>query len=210
MSSKRTLYFLILQIVLLFQVKSEAALDPLKKMAKELSGPIRKLEKPRVGLLAFPHHDNRTSSGSTIVCERLTTYLATIPGVHVVERRLIVKLLEEQRMQEMGVIEPRTAKKLGQILGVDVIVTGTLIELNDNKVEVNARAIMSETGAIISARRTVITKTWMDRPRLSEPPKAAEPMPEETELRQKENEPIEIGYPAPSGPRGVPWRRRGR
>jgi hypothetical protein len=155
------------------------------------------MEKIRVGLLAFPYHDGRISSGSSIVCERLTTYLVATKGLRVVERRLVQKLLEEQKLNETGVIDPTTARKMGQVLGVDILVTGTLIDLENGNTEVNARALKSDTGEVVSAAHAVIDRTWTVAPRVvrrTPPPPPAEVQPVEKEVPS--DEPIRIGYPA--------------
>jgi curli biogenesis system outer membrane secretion channel CsgG len=137
-------------VALLFLLASSAWAggDPFRRMSKELSAPLLKMKDARVGLLVFPYHDGRLSSGSSIICERLTTSLASTKGIRVVERRLIQKLLEEQKLNETGVIDPKTAQKMGQLLGIDIIVTGTLIDLDHNLTEVNARALMSDTVSV--------------------------------------------------------------
>lgn len=173
---------------------SWAAGDALKRVAKELSRPLLRMENVRIGLLAFPYHDEKLSSGSSIVCERLTTHLVGIKGLRVVERRLIQKLLEEQKLSETGVIDPKTAQLMGQVLGVDVLVTGTLIDLDGGKTEVNARALKSDTGEVVSASHAVIERTWSDAPRRIHRPvkqQAADPAPEPTP-----EEMIRVGYPA--------------
>lgn len=191
-------------LVLLFSMTSTAASaagDPLKKMAKELAKPIQQMNKPVVGFLAFSYPDGTISNGSKIVCERLTTYLASMKKIRVVERELIVKLLEEEHMEETGAIDPSTVKKMGQILGVDILVTGTLINLDNHQVEVNARGLMSDSGIVVATSRAVIQKEWRDQPkRAEETPKVQTP-PSSSEDASDKNEAIEIGYPIPRGPR---------
>jgi hypothetical protein len=70
-----------------------------------------------------------------------------------------------KKMSEIGLIDPDTAKKMGAVLGVDAIVTGTLIDLDNGKTEVNARMIATETGEILSAAQTHVKRTWDDKPR---------------------------------------------
>ncbi len=198
--------------LVLFPVTSMAAGDPLKKMAKELGKSLVQIKGVRVGILAFPHHDGKVSSGSTIVSERLTTYLATTKGIYVVERGLIQKLLEEQHLMDVGVLDSKTAKKLGHVLGVDVIVSGTLIDMGDNKIEVNARGIRSDSGAVVAASQAVIERTWKDR--AHKPGDESREMrieqPEPVKEKPNEEEAIEIGYPASGGGRPGRPARGGR
>lgn len=192
--------YILFTMVSLLPVQTSAANDLFRKMAKELSRSVGKKSAARIGILAFPYHDGRISSGSSIVSERLTTELASQRGMRVVERSLVRKLLEEQRLSETGVIDPGTAKEMGKILGIDMIVTGTLIELNDEKTEVNARLLKADTGEVISASRATIQTSWNDRPRIAQPFQTrsrTRDVPEED--KSAENEAIRIGIPGRGG-----------
>jgi hypothetical protein len=156
------------------------------------------MDKVRVGLLAFPYHDGRISSGSSIVCERLTTHLVSAKKLRVVERRLVQKLLEEQKLNETGVIDQATAKEMGRVLGVDILITGTLIDLAGDRTEVNARALKSDTGEVIAASNAVIERIWTDTPRRPERVfnRAPEPDKEDHSEKKSDEEPMRVGYPA--------------
>lgn len=191
-------------LCLLLPVTVFAISDPLKKVARNFSKVIKKMDKKAtVGLLAFPYHDGRVSSGSSIVSERLTSHMAAIKGLRVVERNLITKIMEEQRLSETGVIDPDTAQKLGKILGVDVIVTGTLIDLGEDRTEINARGLLADTGEVIAADWIIIDRTWKDRPRSlrARPPKKRLPATVESDPAEDEedDDPIRIGYPSRGG-----------
>jgi len=198
-------------LFLSFLLLSSGALgarDPLKKMANSIGKSIRHKDKPRVALLAFPYHDGRVSSGSSIVSERLTTYLVGFKGLRVIERRLISSLLKEQRLMETGVLDRRTAKQIGKVLGVDIIITGTLIDLDEKKTEVNARGVLADTGEVIVASRAIMKRSWKDRPRIVRPPGHEDETKQEVkEEKNPENDLIEIGYPVPRRSYGG---RRGR
>ena len=68
------------------------------------------MKKPTVGILTFPYHDGKISSGSTILSERLTTYMADVKTVRVIERSLLKKVLEEQHLAETGAIDASAAQ----------------------------------------------------------------------------------------------------
>ena len=197
--------FLILMFVVLTS-PLHASSDPLEKVGRDLGKSLRHLNKPRVCLLAFANPDGRISVGSKVVCERLTTYMSTMKHFQIIERLLMEKLLEEQHIENTGIIDPNTVKKIGKVLGVDVIITGTLIELENNKIEINARALTSDTGAVLSASRAVINKEWKETARKSTGAATSAPEPEAEEDSRFKEKPIEIGYPAPH-PVPPRWRR---
>jgi TolB-like protein len=157
---------------------SNAQASSLKAVAKTLAKGILGLKNKRVAVLSFPYNEGTTSSGSSIVAEHLTTLLVERKGVQVVERSLIHKVLSEMKLENSGAIDPSSTQKIGSMLGVDAIVTGTLLDLDNNETEVNARLIETQTGAILAAATTRVDRTWKDMP--SRPPEASQSSEDET------------------------------
>jgi len=166
-SLKNSILLNLLWIPLL--VSPTLAKDDISKIAKKLAKGASHLENKKVGILAFPYHNDRISSGSSVVSERLTTRMVNQNKLRVIERRMLRKLLEEKKLSETGVIDQKTAFEMGKVLGVDVIVTGTLIDLDDGRTEVNARLIETKTGEILAASKGYMKRTWADRPRAVKP-----------------------------------------
>ncbi len=181
--------------------------DALRRLARDFGKKLQPLHKPRVALLPFPYHNGKISSGSSILCERLTTYMAETKKVRVIERNLIKKLLEEQHLSETGVVDASAAQKIGKVVGVDVIITGTLNDFGENETELNARALEAASGEVVAAGRVVVEREWQDRPRSPKPIAPIVVQEDEDEERAVPNEAIEIGFP---GGRGGPAPRRGR
>lgn len=75
----------------------------------------------------------------------------------VIERQLLSKLLEENKLTLSGLIDETTAKQIGKILGVDAICSGTITDLG-NTVKINARLISTETGALFAVASVAIIK----------------------------------------------------
>lgn len=176
------------------------ASEPLRRIASRISHDIG-AKHPRVALLSFSYDDDRQSQGSTIVAERLTTLLVSQKKLHVIERHLLTKLLEEQHLSETGAIDPKAAQQIGQVLDVDILVTGTLQDLPERRTQVNARAIDARSGEVVSAASATIDKTWSDRPAGHATVEAPQPDDEASPTDDK----IEVGYAA-----GGPGGRGGR
>jgi TolB-like protein len=138
--------------------------DPLGPVAKHLSKGLSRLKTKRIAVLPFRYHNGDISSGSNYVTEHLTTLMVQRGGAQVVERELLDKALNEIRLGMTGMVDPATAQKLGKVLGVPAIVTGTLIDFEEKLTEVNARVIETETGAILAAETVQIPRTWDDLP----------------------------------------------
>jgi len=167
---------LILGFLLTFIIFPARAADPLESVAKKLSAGIKAKKSPLVAVLNFTYPRGRMSTGSFLVSERLVTYLVQ-DGVPVVERRLISSLLEEKKLRESGVIDPKAMKEIGQVLGVDNIVVGALTDISEESTEVVARAIRIETGEILAAGKAVTERLWSDFPRLPAGAQGKTPLP---------------------------------
>lgn len=93
-----------------------------------------------------------------IAAEWLTTGLVETGRFEVIERRLIKKIVEEQKFGASGMIDSSSAVRLGKVLGVGTVVAGTVMKLDDY-VEINARLLNVETGSIITAEKIKSSKT---------------------------------------------------
>jgi hypothetical protein len=67
-------------------------------------------------------------------------------------------LVQENKLSATGLIDPATAKKLGQIAGVDAIVTGTLTPFGDT-VRLTLKVLDTSTARIVTATTAEIPKT---------------------------------------------------
>lgn len=81
------------------------------------------------------------------MAEELITRLFRVGSFEVIERRLLDKVLDEQKMSASGLLDVEAAQKIGSILGVESIVVGTIIELSST-IRVNARILSSRTGMV--------------------------------------------------------------
>ena len=172
----KTMPKLVSLLALLSFLAASASAEPLEKLARKLEAGLKGQPVKQMAVLSFPYHDGATSSGSTIVQERLTTFLVEGGKVQVVERSLLKKALEEMKLEATGLMDPQTTKELGKVLGVDAVVVGTLNDLSKKKTEINARIILTETGKILTAAQASFSRTWSDEP-VKTPTGPAQPTP---------------------------------
>ena len=83
----------------------------------------------KIAILPFSYLDKRKSEGGSIVSERLTTRIVKLKKYQVIERRALENLIQEQHLETSGAVSAETAKQIGKILGVDAIISGTLLML---------------------------------------------------------------------------------
>jgi TolB-like protein len=107
----------------------------------------RKINK--IALIEFSNLEGSVTGLGKYMAEELTTRLFRTGRFQVVERRLMNKIMEEQKLSATGLVDEKTASKFGRILGADALAIGTIAELNTS-VKINARLIAAETGAVFA------------------------------------------------------------
>lgn len=109
-------------------------------------------EKTKVAVLDFQLQGQqfKDSDMGAIVAEWLITALVKEGRFEVVERRLLQKILGEQKLVMSGVVDDSSATELGRLLGVKIIISGTVMSYQ-NIMEANARIIDVESASIIAA-----------------------------------------------------------
>jgi curli biogenesis system outer membrane secretion channel CsgG len=124
--------------------------------------------KRRIGVVDF---QNKTAYGQgrlgTAASDILVTELVKSGKFIVVERDKLDKIMEEQKLGMTGVIDATTAAKVGKVLGLNAIVTGSISQFGSGtegseylitqsknqvvKCSVDIRVVDAETGQILLA-----------------------------------------------------------
>lgn len=147
----------------LFLTASAAfAADAYNQLAKELSAVAKSASQTKIAIIPFSYVDKRVSDGGSVVSERLTTRIVKLKKFLVIERSLLETVLKEQNLQTSGLVDAETAKQLGKILGVDAVINGTLLDVEDGMVEVNARLIKTDTAEMMTSASVQVKKIWSD------------------------------------------------
>jgi len=115
-----------------------------------------------IAVAGFSYTDGRVSSDGNIVTERFTTELINRRTLRVVERDKIEKVLAELKLQNTGSIDPESAKKVGQMLGADLLVIGGMVELPGKVLELNIRLASVESGEAVAAVTGQVQKNWVN------------------------------------------------
>jgi len=94
----------------------------------------------------------------TIVAEWFITAMVREGRFDVVERRMLEKILGEQKLAMTGIVDASSATQIGKLLGVKVIISGSVMKLKE-VTEINARIIDVESASIIAAENIKSTST---------------------------------------------------
>lgn len=201
--NKKAVFFFLAGNFLIFSCSNLFA-DALQKIAKKISSVSKNLKNKKVAVLPLPYHDGRESKGSTIVSERLITKIVEQKKLEVIERSLLEKVFKELKLQTSGGIDEESAKQIGKVLGVEAIVSGTLIDLGEEEVEINARLIQAETGKILVASSGKVDRFWKDEePKQQESAKSQNKTSQnlaQTNPPQTTTENLAVNQPEPTGP----------
>ncbi len=139
------------------------ASEDIKGMAKAVAAAAAARQVKRVAVVPFTAPRGAGSFSGAVVSERLVIQLLARGELDLVERRFLDKILEEQRLGVFGIMDQDTVKALGKVLGVDAILTGTIVELKGERVEINARLIHAETAQVLAADTVNAAKDWEER-----------------------------------------------
>lgn len=108
---------------------------------------------------AFPHTPIKTAvfrfrsidmpdeSASDNLLEDLQTAMAKTGMFEIVERNEFDRILKELKIQNSGLIDSETAKRLGKLTGAESILVGSLSNRKD-RIVINARLVSTESGRV--------------------------------------------------------------
>ena len=107
--------------------------------------------KTKIAILDFSlQGDGLDVDMGKIVAEWMITALVKDGRFDVVERRLLESIIDEHKLVMTGVVDANSAEELGHLLGVKVIITGSLMKYQ-NVMEANARIIDVKNASIVAA-----------------------------------------------------------
>jgi TolB-like protein len=131
----------------------------IKALATTFADALARASKKTVAVVDFNDLQGNVTELGRYLSEQVSVSLAmTNKGIEVVDRTHLKTLLQEYKLNASGLIDPATARKLGQIAGVEVLVTGTLTPLGDS-VQLAVKALDTNTARIVTASVTDIAKT---------------------------------------------------
>jgi len=130
----------------------------LDQLAAEIAASFPGQAKIKLALLDFPNLDGKVSDLGRYLTEELTTRLFRTGRFQLVERQLLKKVLEEQKLGASGLLDENAASRLGRLLGVEALTAGTVADLGPT-VKINARVITVETGSLASVATVSLAGT---------------------------------------------------
>lgn len=131
----------------------------IKSLADTLARDIAGADKKIIAVVDFTDLQGNVTELGRFLAEELSVALAVSDqGFEVVDRSHLKVLLQEHKLALTGLIDPSTARKLGEIAGADALVTGTITPLG-NTVRLAVKLLDTGTAKIAAASTTNIDKT---------------------------------------------------
>jgi TolB-like protein len=128
-------------------------------IALHLSSAITKSGKKTVAVVDFTDLQGSVTEFGRFLAEEFSVALAEDQGsFKVIDRTNLKIILQEHKLASTGIIDPQTARKLGEITGVQALVAGTITPFGET-LRVSVKLLDSETAEIIAALTTDMPRT---------------------------------------------------
>jgi TolB-like protein len=120
-----------------------------RDLSSKLSGAIAKSGRKTVAVVDFTDLQGCVTEFGRFLAEQLSLELATSSNqFEVIDRTNLKTLLQEHKLASTGIIDPQTARRVGEIAGVQALVTGTVTPLGDN-VRLSVKVLDAQTAKIV-------------------------------------------------------------
>lgn len=162
MKTNLKISFLSVLLIVIFLSGMELSLayeKEIKSLSSSLGESITNSGKKTVAVVDFVDLQGNVTELGRFLAEELSVALSESgKGFEVIDRTHLKTLLKEHQLAMTGLIDPKTAKKIGEIAGVHVLVTGTLTPLGDS-IRLAVKALDTGTSRMIGGTRGDIAKT---------------------------------------------------
>lgn len=155
--------FLTVLMTMLFLVSNStpsfAYEQEIRILSASMADNISKAGKKRIAVVDFTDlQGNVTELGRFIAEELSVDLINTAKGFEVIDRNHLNRILAEHKLSVSGIVDQKTVQKLGQIAGVDALITGSITPL-ERSIRVVCKVIATDTASVISAAKGDIEKT---------------------------------------------------
>jgi len=130
-----------------------------KQLSVQLSAAIVKSGKQTVAVVDFTDLQGNVTELGRFLAEEFSIALSlTAKDFEVIDRTHLKTLLQEHRLAATGIIDPQTARRLGEIAGVQALVTGSITAFGDT-VRLSAKVLDTSTAKMLGAATADIPRT---------------------------------------------------
>lgn len=128
-----------------------------QNISQQLSGSIKNLGEKKVAVFNFADLQGNITELGRYTAESFSIELVN-SGLSVIDRSRLKDLINELKLSDEKLLDPKNIIKLGELAGIDIAITGTTTML-DNSVELSVKALDIRKGIIVAGRRGSFTRT---------------------------------------------------
>lgn len=153
---------LILRVLLAAALLSRPTLayeQEVKQLSAQMAEVITKSGKKTVAVVDFTDLQGNVTELGRFLAEEFSVALSgNAKDFEVIDRTNLKTLLQEHKLASTGIIDPQTARKLGEIAGVQALITGNITPFGDS-VRLSIKILDSGTARVISGFSGDIPRT---------------------------------------------------
>jgi TolB-like protein len=120
----------------------------------------KEMKRKNIGVGDFIGMNGEVDSYSRGIANKIEIDLSQVApqkDFHVINRQNFYQLAQEWQLNLSGAVDSSTAKKVGSLLGIDVLITGNLSDAGD-AIDIAAKGIDTETGKVLWGERVKVKK----------------------------------------------------
>ena len=153
------LFFWICAIPIIFMsINATAYEKEITRLSATMAEKISAANKTKVAVVDFTDLSGNVTQLGRFVAEEFSVALASAgKGFQVVDRVHLHSIIKEHKLSKTGLIDPKTARELGKIVGVEALITGTLTPFGDS-IRIAVKILDTSTAVIIDANGGNIPK----------------------------------------------------
>lgn len=136
----------------------------MKELAHRLANDLKDHKVGRIAVL--PVRDtlgNESQALGSYLTEKLTAKLHEENVARIVERSQLTKVTQELYLTHSGGFEEDSAMRIGNLLGVEAVVTTLYADVGQSSIEVNSKVVHVETGEILCVATMALPRGAVER-----------------------------------------------
>ncbi|HEV2522808.1 MAG TPA: FlgO family outer membrane protein [Candidatus Acidoferrales bacterium] len=130
-----------------------------KQLSTQMAEVITKSGKKTVAVVDFTDLQGNVTELGRFLAEEFSVALSgNAKGFEVIDRTNLKTLLQEHKLASTGIIDPQTARRLGEIAGVQALITGNITPFGDS-VRLSIKILDSATARVVGGFSGDIPRT---------------------------------------------------
>lgn len=156
---KRSRFVLTLLSFIIFSIYLFSYEKEVKNISTTVADSLSNLGKKTVAVVDFTDLQGNVTELGRFLAEEISVALASsAKNFEVIDRTHLKAIIQENKLSSTGLIDPQTAIKLGQITGVEALVTGTITPFGDS-IRLSVKVLDTKSAKVVGACSADIAKT---------------------------------------------------